>query len=250
MRGVAAIWLRDFLYFKKNIMAVFFWTAFEPILYLFAIGFSLGRAVGEFEGVSYVDFYLPALLTTTAMMVGYFESTYGCFTKMHHQKTYSTILLSPITSYEIAFGEILWCSSKGFFGFSCVAMVATIFGVMPLQNIVWAFLLLFLVSLTFSSLGLLVASFAKGYEFFTFLASGFIVPMSLFSGTYFPLETLPNWLQKVAWFLPLTHAVHAVRSLMLGRQNEMIVTNLLVLLLIFGISAVWASRRVRQKIEN
>jgi lipooligosaccharide transport system permease protein len=222
MRGIAAIWLRNFVYFRRNVFVTFFWTAFEPILYLFAIGFSLGKAVGSYQGVSYVQFYVPALLTTTAMMIGYFESTFGSFSKMEYQKTYATIFLAPISAHEIVFGEILWCASKGIFGFTCVALVASAFGVMPRENLIPTFLLLFLVSLMFSAFGMLMSSFAKNYEFFTFSISGFIIPMSLFGGTYFPLEELPVWLQHVAWCFPLTHAVNAVRGLTLNRENDMI----------------------------
>ena len=128
MKGILAVWLRNFLYFRKSLIATFFWAAFEPILYLFAIGFSLGKSIGNFEGVSYVEFYVPALLTTTAMMVGYLESTFGSYTKMTYQSTYKTIFLTPVAAHEIVLGEVIWCASKAAFGFFCVGVVASAFG--------------------------------------------------------------------------------------------------------------------------
>lgn len=250
MHGISAVWLRNFLYIRKYLLLNFFWAAFEPILYLFAMGFSLGKAIGNFDGVPYVQFYVPALLTTTAMTVGYFEGTFGTFTKLVYQKTYATIFLTPVSAQEIVIGEILFCASKCVLGFVCVALVALAFGAMPLSNLFAVFVCLFLTSMLFSTLGVLVASYAKKYDSFTYSISGFIVPMSLFSGTYFPLKDLPTWIQQVAWFLPLTHCVQLIRGLLLNQENPNTVLNLSYMITMTLITSVWGIKRVTEKLEN
>ncbi len=250
MHGIASVWLRNFLYLRKLLLLNFFWAAFEPILYLFAIGFSLGRSIGSFEGVPYAQFYVPALLTTTAMMVGFFEGTYGTFTKLVYQKTYSTIFLTPVSASEIVIGEILWCASKCILGYLCVALVALAFGAMPLGNLLAVFFALFLTSLMFSTMGLLLASFAKKYDSFTYSISGFIVPMSLFSGTYFPLGDLPVWVQYIAYALPLTHSVQLIRNLLLERENPNLIFNLTYILVLTLVTTVWSLKRITRRLEN
>jgi lipooligosaccharide transport system permease protein len=249
MNAVMSVWLRNFLYFRKSILITFFWTAFEPMLYLFAIGFSLGRTIGNFEGVSYVQFYVPALLCNTAMMVSYFESTYGGYTKLVYQKTFSTILLAPVSSYQIAIGELLWVASKGSFGFSCVAGVAAIFGALPPNHWCMAFLTLFLTALLFASMGLLAVTIARSYDSFSYTISGVIVPMSLFSGTFFPITDLPGWAQNIVWFLPLTHSVQIVRDLLLNRENPNLWIHFVILISFIGIFSAIGAIRLKNKLE-
>ena len=94
--GALAVWSRNFLYFKKTIMVSLFWIVLEPVIYLGAIGFGLGAFVSNMGGLSYIEFFFPALLCTTAMMVAFFEGTYGNYTKLTHQKTYATIMLTRV----------------------------------------------------------------------------------------------------------------------------------------------------------
>lgn len=250
MNQILSVWLRNFLYFKKSILITFFWTAFEPMLYLFAIGFSLGKAIGSFEGVSYVQFYVPALLCNTVMMVSYFESTYGGYTKLVHQKTFSTILLAPVSAYQLAVGEMLWVASKGTFGFTCVAVVAGVFGALPPNGWALAFLTLFLTGLMFSAFGMLAVTIAKSYDSFSYTISGVIVPMSLFSGTFFPVSDLPGWAQVIAWCLPLTHSVQIVRDVLLARENPYLWAHFSVIIFFILVAGSVASVRLKSKLEN
>ena len=101
------VWFRNFLFFKKTFFVSIFWTVIEPLMYLGALGYGFGRYVPPIEGLSFLDFYFPGLLCSTAMMVSYFESTYPNYTKLTYQKTFSTIMLTPLTYKDILLGEIL-----------------------------------------------------------------------------------------------------------------------------------------------
>lgn len=229
-RGAYNMWLRNYFYFKKTWMVSFFWIVLEPLIYLGAIGYGLGAFVNNMGGVSYVEFFFPALLCSTAMMVSFFESTYGNFTKLTHQKTYVTILLTRMIPEEIVGGELLWGATKGMFGVLGVASVAGLFGLLNL-NILAALPVLFLVCFMFSCLGMVATSFARNYDSFIYSTSGFIVPMSLLSGTYFPLDELPKILQYVAYLLPLTHGVSAVRSIVVGDYSWFVLIHILIMIL-------------------
>ncbi len=207
------VWLRNFLYFRKTFVVSLFWTIFEPLMYLAAFGFGFGRYIPPIEGLSFIDFYFPGLLCSTAMMVCYFESTYPNFTKLTHQKTYATMMLTPLTSQNILLGEILWAATKGMIGVIGVMIVSVAFGLFS-AKLVLILPVLFLLSLIFAAFGMIVVSVAKNYDSFVFSTSGFIIPLSLISGTYFSLKDVPQLVQWLAYAFPLSHAVQLVRHIL------------------------------------
>jgi lipooligosaccharide transport system permease protein len=131
---VIQVWLRNFLFFRKTFLVSLFWTILEPLMYLVAIGFGLGRFVEQIEGLTFIEFYYPGLLASTAMMVAYFEGTYPNYTKLTYQKTFSTMLLTPLNPNQILFGEILWAATKGFFAVCGVITVSLLFGLFILYQ--------------------------------------------------------------------------------------------------------------------
>ena len=219
-RGIFAVWSRNWLAFRQSIWTSVLWSVLEPTLYLVAIGLFLGRHIGSVSGVAYADFFFPALLSSTAMSHAFFETTYGSFTRMNYQKTFQSILLTPVTVDELVLGEILWGASRAFFGVVSVLIIATILGVGKLHLAVSALLVLGLACWMFSALGMIFSSLAKNYDYFVYVISGLIVPMSLFCDTYFPKETLPKWIQVLIHAAPLTPVVAAVRGLFLERWTD------------------------------
>lgn len=241
--GVRIVWLRNWLHFRYTLVATLFWVLLEPLFYLAAIGYGIGSFVSNIQGQSYAEFYFPALLATTAMMVPFFESTYGNYTKMTWQKTYSTILYTPIGVDEIFLGEILWSTTKGFMSVLGVTVVAFFFNAFDSWLILPSFFILLLVSMVFSVLGMLFTTLAKNYDSFIYTTSGLIIPFSLFSGTYFPLENLPSGIRWLAYISPLTHGVAAVRSTLKNEADLFTVVHVLVLMvMILGLLLVTKNR--------
>ncbi len=232
------VWLRNFLFFRKTFLVSLFWTVFEPLMYLAAFGFGFGRYIPPIEGLPFLDFYFPGLLCSTAMMVSYFESTYPNYTKLTYQKTFATMLLTPLTHRQILFGEVLWAASKGVLGVIGVMVVSSIFGLFNLK----LFLVLpivFILSLIFAAFGLIIVSIARNYDSFIFSTSGFIIPLSLVSGTYFSLKDMPQLIQWLAYFFPLSHAVQLVRHIMQNKFEIMIVGTHSLVLIIYAIGLVY-----------
>lgn len=246
--GFIRVWSRNFLYFRKTWTVSLFWVLLEPLMYLGAIGFGLGAFVSNINGQSYVDFFFPGLLCSTGMMVAFFEGTYGGFTKLTHQRTYSTIMLTRISPEEIAFGELLWSATKGYLSVCGVAFVAALFGLIESWRILPALLVLMLLCWLFASLAMIMTSIARNYDSFIYSTSGFIVPMSLLSGTYFPIEQLPGGLKYVAYLFPLTHGVQAVRGILREGWSLSIGIHILVLLVAGLVMMNIAIYRIRAKL--
>jgi lipooligosaccharide transport system permease protein len=181
-------------------------------MYLAAFGFGFGRYIPPIEGLPFLDFYFPGLLCSTAMMVSYFESTYPNYTKLTYQKTFATMLLTPLTHRQILLGEVLWAASKGLLGVVGVMLISSVFGLFSLK-LFFVLPVVFILSIVFSAFGLIVVSIAKNYDSFVFSTSGFIIPLSLISGTYFSLKDMPQLIQWLAYLFPLSHAVELVRHI-------------------------------------
>lgn len=241
------VWLRNFLFFRKTFLVTLFWTVLEPLMYLTAIGFGLGRFVEQIEGLSFIEFYYPGLLASTAMMVSYFESTYPSYTKLTYQKIYLTILLTPLNPNQILLGEILWAATKGFLGSCGVIFISMFFGLFQVQ-LLFALPVIFLLSLVFASFGMIITSLAKNYDSFIFSTSGLIIPMSLISGTYFSIKDMPIFLRTLAQILPLTHAVSLTRNLLYRQIGLTDLISLSILLAYFLVLVLIAKKLFSRKL--
>jgi len=223
------VWMRNYLFFKKTILVSLFWTTLEPLMFLGALGYGFGHYISSIEGMSFLEFYYAGLLCTTCMMVSYFESTYPNYSKLTYQQTYSSMLLTPITTSDIFFGEILWGATKGVIGSFGVFVVASLFGLYNL-NFFKVLPVLFLLSLVFSAFGMIMISVAKNYDSFIFSTSGIIVPLSLISGTYFSLNEISPVVKNFAYIFPLSHAVIFVRKALYGHIVRLDAVHVLVVL--------------------
>lgn len=219
LKNLLHVWYRNFLFYKKHWEISLLWTVFEPLIVLFGIGLGLGAFVNQINNTPYIEFLFPALLCNTAMFIPYFESTYSYFSKLKYQKLYSSILLSPICPQELIFGEILWAASKGFFAVIGVSLAGVMWSLIDFQQFLLLSPLLFLTSWIFASAGVIATSLAKNYDWFIYTSSGLIIPLSLFSGTYFPMESYPLFFKVLMNLFPLAHSVSLARSLMANELN-------------------------------
>lgn len=247
--GIWQVWHRNFLQFRRSWLANLFWIILEPLMFLIAIGYGLGSFVSTIGGVSYIEFFFPALLCTSSMMVSFFDSTYGNFSKLTYQKIYRVMMMTPLDARQIVLGEIIWGACKGTFSAFGVALVAGLFGHVNSWGILPAFVVIFASSFFFSALGMIVTSIVKNYDSIIYPSSGLIIPMSLFSGTYFPIENLPFVLKSVTYLLPLTHSVVAVRGLLLGVGSWwQVLAHATIITLIAAYATVVAIRRIEKRL--
>lgn len=241
------VWLRNFLFFRKTFLISFFWTILEPLMYLAAIGFGLGRFVEQVEGLPFIEFYYPGLLATTAMTISYFESTYPNYTKLMYQKTYSMMLLTPLTEKKILMGEILWSATKGFIGVCGVCFVSLFFGLANSHTLA-TLPVLFLVCLVFAAFGMVMICIARSYDSFIISTSGIIIPLSLLSGTYFSIKDMPIFFKDLSLVLPLTHGVNLTRDILYRSPGTSSLVSVVVLLIYFGVLSAVAYRLFKKKL--
>jgi lipooligosaccharide transport system permease protein len=208
------------LYVYRHGWLVVFSGFFEPLFYLLSIGFGLGALVGTVPGpggrpIPYQLFVAPALLASSAMNGAITEATFNFFFKLRYQRTFDAILSTPLNVADIALGEMGWGLIRGALytiGFMIVMVVLNI-GVSP-----WLILMLpaaLLISFGFGAVGMAATSFMRTWQDFD-LIQLIILPMFLFSGTFYPVETYPPLLQIVVQITPLYQGVDLLRSLAVG----------------------------------
>lgn len=249
-RQVLNVWHRNFLLFKRSWTVSLFWILLEPIVVLGSIGYGVGTYINSMSGVSYVDFYFPALLASSSMMVAFFESTYSNFSKLTYQQTYVTMILSPLTPGEIIFGEVLWGATKGSLSALGILLVGIPLGLTDSFYVFPAFIVIFISSFLFSAMGMFVTSVVRNYDAIIYPTSGLIVPMSLLCGTYFPLDRLPVVIKYLSYLLPLTHTVLLTRSLMLKGFEWFQLFHLLMLILMTIFIYRLAAKRIERRLAN
>ena len=204
----AAIYRRTY---KMNILPNFF----EPVLYLVAMGLGLGAYLSRIRGIEYIDFIAPGLVATAAMFGTSYDVTFNAFVKLKFGKVYDAVMATPLTPEDIATGELLWGTTRSLIYGIVFLAVASLFGVVHSWLVVFAPLAIVLIGMLFSVIGLSFTALVPIIDYFTYYWTLFITPMFLFSGIFFPLDRLPDWVDVVAWFVPLYHSVNLMRALVL-----------------------------------
>ena len=229
MRWVA-VWRRNFLVWRKLVIASVLTNLADPLILLFGLGYGLGALLPSVAGMSYIAFFAAGTLCSATMFTASFESMFSGFARMHGQKTWDSILYAPLTIDDVVTGEIIWAASKAWLSGATILAVAAVFGLAASPLVLLTLPVAFLVGLAFASVGLIMCVLAKNWDFFSFYMTLIMTPMTMISGVFFPVEQLPKPVLAFAQALPLYHGVELVRPLVAGRAPSNIAIHLLVLL--------------------
>ena len=208
----------------------------EPLVILTVMGLGIGKIVVDIEGQSYLEFIGPGILASYMMFAPAFENSWGSYVRMAIRRTYDPIIVTPLNVEDVITGEILWGTTRAVFMAVIILVILAAMGLVgsPLALLVLPLAVFF--GFMFASLSITYASQAPSVNAFNFFFSLFVYPMFFFSGVFFPLEELPDALERFAWVLPLTPAVHVTRNLV---EGELALSMLWSVLGIAGAAAVF-----------
>jgi lipooligosaccharide transport system permease protein len=187
----------------------------EPLFYLLSIGVGLGHLVGTVSGITYAAYVAPALLATSSMNGAIYDSTFNVFFLIKYAKTYDAALATPLRAPDLALGQVLWAVIRGAtyaFAFTGVMLVMGLFhsywaiGVLPAAV---------LTGFAFAAAGMAATTFMRSWQDFEYVNLA-IVPLFLFSTTFYPLSVYPRAVAVVVECTPLYQAVTLMRGLALG----------------------------------
>ena len=242
-----AVWRRNLESWKRFAMSFVVANLGEPLFFLLAMGYGLGRFVADIDGVPYAAFLAPGIIAAAAMNSATFETTFGSFTRMTQQHTYVAILATPCSVADVVAGDILWAATKSVLAVCLILVVTGLFGLLPSPLALALVPVGFLVGLMFAGLGMVVTARSPSYDWFTYYLT-FVSMMFLFAGVFFPLEGLPAWARVMAWCLPLSHAVRICRACASGVVGAALLGDVLWIVVVTGVVFVVAERLVRRRL--
>jgi lipooligosaccharide transport system permease protein len=236
------------IYVYKNTWLVLVSGFFEPLFYLLSIGLGIGGIVGSIPGpggepIPYQVFVAPALLAQAAMNGAIVESTFNVFFKLNYQKTYDAVLSTPLGPGDIALGEILWALIRGALYAIGFVLVILALGLAPSPWVVLAVPGATLLGFAFAAVGMAATTFMRSWQDFD-LIQLVILPLFLFSGTFYPLSTYPEPLRLIVELTPLWHGVDLLRALTTGSIDGGALVHVAYLLVMGSIGLLVVSRRL------
>jgi lipooligosaccharide transport system permease protein len=246
------------LSYRRNWRGTLFMTFFSPVLFLGAMGFGLGSFVNTGSAatsaaggggataaavgaVGYAAFLAPGLLAATCMQTGAFEATYPIMARLVWTKVYHAMLATPIAVIDVVAGQLGWFAIRLALVAVAYFVVMVAFGLVhggPLALLVIPIGVL--TGLCFSAPIAAFAATQHNDNGFSMIFRFLVTPLFLFSGTFFPIEQLPAFLQPVALITPTYHGVQVTRDLTLGTASlgpSLLHVGYLVLTVVAGIVA-------------
>jgi lipooligosaccharide transport system permease protein len=232
---------------KLNILPNFF----EPLLYLLSIGIGVGAYVDQMGGTSYVAFLAPGLVAVSAMNGASFEVTYNAFVRLNFEKTYESMLTTPIQPEDLLAGEMLWAVTRASIYGGCFFVAVAAVGLAPFPHALWALPVIPLTGLLFAALGFAFALRIPTLDLFSFYFTLFLTPLFLFSDVFFPLEErlAGRWL-SVAEALPLLHPVRLMRHAFRGDADWLLAWDVLYSLALSAVLLAIAARTIRRRLAS
>ncbi len=242
---------------KAYLSSVFGWSVLMPALYVVATGIGLGTLVddrtGGIGGVSYLVFVAPGLLASTAVMSFANEMMFPVMGGFKWQKLYFARAATAASAGQVAAGELVAVGIRslvesGIFWLVLVALGATTPG--------WSALMIPIAALAGLAMGAPIAAYSatlenEGFQF-SMIQRFVLTPMMLFAGTFYPLETMPSYLQWIGWISPMWHGTQLARLVGFGLPQSAleVATHLLFLVTLATIGIVFTVRNFTRRLSR
>lgn len=231
----------------------FLWTMisgfFEPVFYLLAMGAGMGALIGTVDGptgpVAYAAYIAPGLLATSAMNGAVYDSTINVFFKLRYSKVYDGMLATSLGPVDVAMGEIGWALGRGAAYAFCFQLVMLSMG---LLHSPWALLAIpaaLLIALGFAATGMAITTWIKTFQHLDWV-TWVMMPMFLFSTTFYPITVYPRAIQIVVECLPLYHGIEIIRGLTLGAVDGAMLWHCLYFVVMAVVGVLVTARRLEK----
>jgi lipooligosaccharide transport system permease protein len=222
---------------------------FEPVFYLFSLGVGLGGIIGTIDvngtDIPYGAYIAPALLAVSAMNGAIYDSTWNVFFKLNFGKLYQTMLLTSLGPLDVAVGEITLALLRGGVYAVGFLIVMQSMGLVLSPLAILAIPAVLLIAAGFASIGMAFTSYMKTFQQMDWLPM-VMLPMFLFSATFYPITVYPEGIQIMIQSFPLWHGVELIRMLTTGGVTSMVWVHLAYYAVMLAVGVFVVSRRLRK----
>ncbi len=246
-RAVGAILHREWRVFRRVWFSYAFGSLVEPVLLLAAFGFGFGALVAEVAGLSYLEFIATGAIAIGILFSATFPGLINGYFRRKEQQLYDGVLGAPVSIPELVTGEALWYALRVTIVAVVTVVVAVTLGVRPGAGVVVVPLIAVVAGFGFASAGAAFAALLRSTHSFDLVIVGVVVPVHIIAGTFFPLDTLPGWVQVVGQLNPLTHVVELLRIVTFATAGLPAALGHLAVILVFDLLAWLAAVRLLRR---
>lgn len=249
----ARVLQRNLMVYRRTWRGSLFGSFMTPMLYLTAMGVGLGGLMAQggttaLGGYDYLHFLGPGILASTCMQTASFESTFPIMGKITWRRNYEAMLATPLQVRDLLIGELAWIGFRTMTIAIVFLFVLTLFGIPRGPMALLAVPAAMLTGVSFSAPIIAFAATQRNDAGFAALFRFIINPLFLFSGTFFPVDRLPDPVEWVAAATPLYHGVALVRGVILEDATSLAAWPLhLAYLIVFFSATAWLAHRLLRR---
>ena len=213
------------------------------LLYIFVFGVALENRISEIDGVSYKIYILPGLL----MMNVITNATANAASSMLQMKLLQTLpelLITPLSSLELSLSFIIGGAVRGFVNGALILLICWLAG-MPINNLFFTLLSIFLVSWSFASLGLLIGQLSDSWDQLALIQNFVITPLSFLGGIFYSIKMLPVWAMNISLVNPIFYAISTLRYSTLGVADASFKSSFIFLVVFATLSTIAAVKTMQ-----
>ncbi len=249
-RNAKAVIARGLLATRSSNGLVLVSGFFEPVLYLLSMGIGLGALVGELDGpdgrpISYAAYIAPALLAVSAMNGAVYDSTWNVFFKMNFAKLYQGMLYTSLGPLDVAIGEIFLALLRGALYATGFTTVMALMGLLTTPVALLMIPVSVVIAFGFASFGMAITSFMKTFQQMEWV-NFVMLPMFLFSATFYPLSVYPQGIQWFIQALPLWHGVELLRQISVASFGPATLIHLGYFVVMIAVGMLLTTLRLRK----
>ncbi len=244
VRATGVLLMRNVIVYRSG-WKLFLTGFLEPVLYLLSIGIGVGQMIDTFEfngrSIPYAEFVAPAMLAASAMNGALLDATYNMFFKLKFEKLYDQMLATPLSTADVARGEVAWCLLRGGIYSAAFLVVMGALGLIDSWTALLALPAAILIAFASAAVGMALTTYLKSWQDFDKITL-IQVPLFLFSATFFPVEAFPSALRWVVEVTPLYRGVVLCRELTTGAITWASLVSV-IYLMVLGLVGVAVVRR-------
>jgi lipooligosaccharide transport system permease protein len=252
--GLAPVLEHRALTYRRTFRASAFTSFLTPLMFLTAMGIGLGGYVDRsggaaLGGLTYLQFLAPGLLAATVMQSAAFEGTFPIIGGLNWQRTFHAMYATPLSPRDIALGNLAWMAIRLAMIASVFTLVLVVLGAAHSPLVILGIPVAVLTGMAFAAPIAAFSATQRTPNRFNVIFRFGITPLFLFSGTFFPIESLPAALQPIAWVSPLWHGVDLTRGIVLGTigQHPAVMLAHVVFLATIVTISTWATVRMIER---
>ncbi|HEX7307713.1 ABC transporter permease [Lentzea sp.] len=225
METLRASWFgfeKSWTWYRRNWRATAVSSFLTPVLFLVALGLGFGSQVQStalIGGVPYLQYLAPALVVVSAVQGATFESTFPVMSQFMWQKSFVAMVATPITPAQVLYSQVMWIGSQLLVRAAVFVGIAFALGAAAGPGILLAIPLATLAGLAFSAPLVAYSATLEKPDAFNNIFRFVLMPMTLFTGAFFPVSQLPQWLLPVVWLTPSWHGIELARGLTFGTMG-------------------------------